>query len=133
MYVINGFRANVTERDLRWLCVLMKCMSEWPDKSRSVFESVEKCGGFLLMSKPKRCVSKKEEKGEIKDYCHLCRMCTEEDRVNLHKFLDRMYEIGQLKKKERGVPLSLVKFVSLHGCNLFKTHNTRERLRKPLV
>ena len=129
MYVVNGFKANVTESELRWLCVLMKTLSEWPDKSRSVYESVEKCGGLLLMTKPKDCNGKRGE------FCHLCRNCPcERDRSNLHAFLETVYNIGQLKKSTRGsVPLNLVKFMGVHRCQLFNTHKFAGRFKKPLV
>ena len=137
MYVINGFKANVKEKDLRWLCVLMKTLSEWPDKSRSVYESVEKCGGFLLMAKPKDCLSLIRSNSDTarEDLCHLCRNCSSErDRLNLHAFLQQIYDIGQLKASTRGgVPLHLVRFMSIHGCQLFNRHKYGGRFKKPLA
>lgn len=126
MYWVNGFKANIHKNDLRWLCVLLKTLSEWPKKSRSVYESVERYGGFLLMNKPKFCF-----KGQV---CRFCRNCpSEEDRENLHRFMERVYKIGQLKRITQGdVPITLVKFMSEHGCQLFNQHKFGKRFLKPL-
>jgi hypothetical protein len=127
MYLVNGFRANVSERDLRWLCVLMKTLRDWPDKSRAIFECMEKCGGFLLMTRPKKCLEVEDER----EFCHLCKYCTARDRENVHRFLETLYEIGQFKSETRGVPLHFVKFMSIHGCDLFKEHKLARKIRKP--
>lgn len=127
MYTVNGFRANVHERDLRWLCILMKVIREWPDKSRAIFECMEKSGGFMLLSKPKKCL----EVSDAKDFCHFCKTCTARDRENVHDFLETLYAIGQFKSKTRGAPLHLVKFMSAHGCDLFKEHKRAKKIKKP--
>ena len=120
MYTVNGFYANVPERDLRWLCVLLKTLSDWPDKSRIIFDCVDKYGGFLLMTKPKDCLSR----GSQSDLCYMCRnFASEIERVKLHRFLETMYEIGHLKMSTRGISIHLVKFMSMHRCKLFKKHN----------
>jgi len=128
MYLVNGFRANVSERDLRWLCVLMKTIRDWPDKSRAIFECMEKSGGFMLLTRPKKCLEIKDER----EFCHFCKTCrTARDRENVHAFLEALYEIGQFKSPTRGAPLQLVKFMSLHGCDLFKEHKLAPKIRKP--
>jgi len=128
MYTVNGFKANVQERDLRWLCVLMKTIRDWPDKSRAIFECLENSGGFLLISKPQKCLEKTDET----DLCQWCKNCTARDRENVHDFLETLYRIGQFKSETRGIPFHLVKFVSAHGCDLFKVHKKAKRLKKPL-
>jgi hypothetical protein len=128
MYMVNGFKANVSERDLRLLCVLMKTIRDWPNKSRAIFECLENSGGLLLISKPQKCLDKLDET----DFCQRCKNCTARDRENVHEFLETLYDVGQSKSETRGLPLNLVKFVSAHGCELLKVHKRAKRPKKPL-
>lgn len=108
----------------------MKTIREWPDKSRAVFECLEKSGGFLLINKPRNCLDKLNES----EFCQYCKDCPARDRENVHKFLEAVYGVGQLKSETgREVPLNFVKFVSAHGCDLFKVHKSAKRLEKPTI
>lgn len=127
MYTINGFEAYVPKRDLRWLCVLMKTICEWPYKSRAILNCVDKYGGYLLMTKPQDCLFLRGKRNEEK-VCSMCRECKSLfERKKLHQFLDRMYEIGQLKSCTRSVSIHLVKFMSKHGRKLFNRHQLNRK------
>lgn len=136
MYYIKGFRAPVAESDLRWAREILFAIQTWPKKTREVYECVDKCGGFLLMSKPKECLTLVEETEDRMKYCQMCRNCySKRDRENVHEFLEKIYSIAQAYrlKRNREVPFSLVRFMSFHSTDLFKPHKKSKRLFEPSI
>lgn len=128
VYYIDGFRANVSESDFWWACKVLHVLQTWPNKTREIYRCIEKCGGFLLLSKPKECF------GELT--CDLCVNCySKMDRENVHEFLSALYKIGvdYRLEKQHQVSHSLLRFMSYHCTDLFKPHKNAPRLYEPMI
>lgn len=109
MRLVYGFEAPVIPQALPYVVLLVDIISTWSRQSTGLRNLLDRYGGVALF-KQRVCYKTR--------LCDLCSYWKYDDRENLHKFLDTVYQ--HCGKAQFRIVCQLAKFVDWHRSELFK-------------
>lgn len=108
---IYGFEANLNYNVLPYAELVVRIAHGWPDKTPYLKEMVDSKGGAIVYRADERCAEEKR--------CLFCAECaTQEERTNVHRFLDSIH--GYTCILPPAYKMELARFVSVHRSSLFE-------------